>query len=112
MRFRESKWEDFLEGFHYIYSALDAYNADKKWGYSEFWETINTGWYSMYIFDYDDPYNPTISKERKLRLSQEPEIIYLSHEDFDALVKKIEEPPQYNENLAKLFQRKSLWNEQ
>jgi hypothetical protein len=70
MRFRESKWEEFLEGFHYICSALDAYNAGEKWGYWEFWETINAGWYNMYIFPYDDWYTPKVSQERKLRIGK------------------------------------------
>jgi hypothetical protein len=70
MRLKESKWEDFLDGFHYICSALDAYNAGEKWGYWEFWETINTGWYDMYIFPYDDLYHPKLSDERVLRLGQ------------------------------------------
>jgi hypothetical protein len=33
-----------------------------------FFEEINCGWYQEYIYPYDDWYNPTISKERQLRL--------------------------------------------
>lgn len=35
-----------------------------------FFEELNYGWCQMYIYDYDDWYNPTISPERKLRLGQ------------------------------------------
>ena len=70
MRFRESKWEDFLDGFHYICSALESYNVGHEWGYGEFWETINAGWYNMYIFPYDDWYHPNLSNERKLRIGK------------------------------------------
>ncbi len=35
-----------------------------------FFEEINLGYYEMYIYPYDDMYNLTISKERKLRLNQ------------------------------------------
>jgi hypothetical protein len=70
MRFKESKWEDFLDGFHYIYSALDAYNERELWGCSEFWETINVGWYDMYIYPYDDLYHPHLSDERVLRIGK------------------------------------------
>ena len=71
MRLRESKWEDFLEGFHYICSALEAYNAGDEWGYGEFWETINVGWYYEYVYPYDDAYRIYIpSPERKLRLAE------------------------------------------
>jgi hypothetical protein len=38
--------------------------------YCAFWEEINIGYYREYIYPYDDLYNPTISKERKLRLNQ------------------------------------------
>lgn len=41
-----------------------------------------------------------------------PEKITLPKEDFDALVERLNEPPQYNENLAKLLQKKSPWEEQ
>lgn len=72
MRFEEpTKWEDFLDGFHYICSALDAYDAGEKWGYWEFWETINAGWYHMYIYPYDDGFLIHIpSPERKLRIGK------------------------------------------
>jgi hypothetical protein len=71
MKLRESKWEDFLEGFHYICSALEAYNAGDEWGYDEFWETINVGWYYEYIYPYDDQFGfPLHSPERKLRLAE------------------------------------------
>jgi hypothetical protein len=38
--------------------------------YCAFWEEINNGWYWMYIYPYDDWYNPYISPERKQRLNQ------------------------------------------
>jgi len=112
MRFEtQSKWQDFLDGFRNIYCILDCYDDYNEWGMDEFWESLSIGWMQMEIYPYDDPYNLIISKERKLRLSQEPKTIYLSPEDFDALVKKLAEPPQYNENLAKLFQRKTPWED-
>ena len=35
-----------------------------------FFEEINSGWYQMYIYPYDDWYMPTISQQRKSLLSQ------------------------------------------
>jgi hypothetical protein len=35
-----------------------------------FFEEINCGWYQMYIYPYDDWFNPSRSPERKLRLEQ------------------------------------------
>ena len=51
-----------------FYFRFDEYtdNIDRL----AFFEELNVGWYQMYIYDYDDWYNPTISPERKLRLDQ------------------------------------------
>jgi hypothetical protein len=41
-----------------------------------------------------------------------PETIYVSQEDYDFLVEKINNPdPEQIESLRKLLQRKSPWNE-
>jgi len=58
-------------------------------------EELNCGWYQMYIYPYDDAYNPTISPERKLRLAQEPYVMFLPKEDYDFMVKMIENPEPY-----------------
>jgi hypothetical protein len=65
-----TKWEYFLDGFRNIYCIIDCYNDGDEWGYGEFWESLSIGWYREYIFDYDDPYNLTISPERRLRLAE------------------------------------------
>jgi hypothetical protein len=51
-----------------FYFRFDEYNdnIDRL----AFFEELNYGWYQMYIYDYDDWYNPTISPERKLRLAE------------------------------------------
>jgi hypothetical protein len=51
-----------------IHFRTDIY--EERMDYCAFWEEINNGWYQMYIYPYDDWYNPYISPERKLRLSQ------------------------------------------
>ena len=71
MRFENpTKLEIFLDGFHNFWNCLDCYNDGDTWGYDEFWEGLNLGWYLEYIFPYDDPFNHTISPERKLRLGE------------------------------------------
>jgi hypothetical protein len=50
-------WKDCVKGGDII---------DQK----AFWEELNFGWYQMNIYEYDDYYLPTVSKERKLRLGQ------------------------------------------
>ena len=70
MRFQEpTKWELFLDGFHNFMYALDSYDTIEHFP-QDFWEALSHGWMQEYIFPYDDPFNPTISPERKLRLGK------------------------------------------
>ncbi len=111
MRFEtQSKWQDFLDGFRNVLYILDCYDDGDEWGYGEFWEGLSIGWFQEYIYPYDDPYNLTISPERKLRLAQEPEKILLSAEDFDKLVEMIESPPKPSQGLIDLINRKAPWD--
>jgi hypothetical protein len=65
-----SKWEWFLDGFRNIWYIMDCYNTAEPYGYDDFWEALSWGWCCDYIYLYDDPYNPYISPERKLRLGR------------------------------------------
>lgn len=110
MRFEtQSKWEDFLDGFRNVLYILDCYNDGDEWGYGEFWESLSIGWFREYIYPYDDPYNITISPERKLRLSQKPYTTYMSEEDYDKLVEAINSPPKPLQGLIDLMNRKAPW---
>jgi hypothetical protein len=81
------------EGFRF-----DDYHV---WG--EFWHSISSGWEHMeYVNEFEKYWG---------KGSYPPKKITLSQEDFDALEEKLNEPPQYNENLAKLLQRKAPWDE-
>jgi hypothetical protein len=70
------------------------------WG--SFWTSLNGGWLDM---EYKWNFEKFWGKGAKA------ETIVLSQTDFDHLVERLNEPPQYNENLAKLLQRKSPWDE-
>ena len=112
MRFEtQSKWEDFLDGFRNILCIIDCYNDGDEWGYDEFWESLSIGWMQMEIYPYDDPYNLTISPERKLRLAQELPTFYVSPEAYDKLVEAINSPPKPSQGLIDLMNRKSPWEE-
>jgi hypothetical protein len=65
-----SKWEWFVEGFLNISYIIDCYNTPEPYGYDDFWEALSWGWMCEYITPYDDPYNPYLSPERKLRLGR------------------------------------------
>ena len=112
MRFEtQSKWQDFLDGFRNILCILDCYNDGDEWGYGEFWESLSIGWFQEYIYPYDDPYNLTISPERKLRLAQELPTFYVSEEDYDKLIEAINSPPKPSQGLIDLMNRKAPWEE-
>lgn len=76
-----------------------------------FWEDINLGWYQMYIYPYDDWYNPTISDERKLRLGEKPTTIYVSEKDYDSLLDAINQPPKPSQGLIDLMNRTPPWGD-
>jgi len=65
-----TKWEWFIEGFRNIEYIIDCYTTQYPYGDDDFWEALSWGWCCEYIYPYDDPYNPYISKERKLRLGR------------------------------------------
>ncbi len=77
-----------------------------------FFEELNNGWYHMYIYPYDDLYLPIISEQRKLFLAEEPYTFYVSEEDYNTLVKAINEPPQTLPALKELFERRIPWDNQ
>ena len=64
--------------------------------------SINSGWLDI---NYKWEFEKFWGKGAKV------ETMYVSADDYDALVEKLNEPPQYNENLAKLFQRKAPWDD-
>ena len=114
MRFEEpTKLELFLDGFRNIYCIIDCYNDGDEWGYGEFWESLSIGWYREYIFPYDDPYYPTISPERRMRLAEEPEKIILSEESFNALVERLNQPPDpaVVERIKEIMSKKAPWEQ-
>ena len=112
MRFEEpTKWELFLDGFLNILYIIDCYNDGDEWGYGEFWESLSIGWFQEYIYPYDDPYHLKISPERKLRLAEELPKFLVSEEAYDELVRRINEPPKFNQKLYDLMSKKAPWEE-
>ena len=111
MRFQKpTKLELFLDGFHDFCYALDCYNAGD---YREFWEALSSGWYDEYIYPYDDAfYIHKPSPERKLRLAEKPPTTYLSPENFDALVEKLNQPPDPEsvKRLREILNKPAPWD--
>jgi hypothetical protein len=96
--------ENFLQGFQIFSEAYTLYLENDSY----FWEVISNGWYNEYIYPYDDLYIPTISKERKLRLSQEPYKIILSQEDFDKFMEILDNSPKPNDALIEAMKLHKL----
>lgn len=72
------------------------------WG--EFWHSLNHGWEHMeYVYKFEEFWG---------KGSYPPEKIILPKKSFDALVKKLNEPPQYNEKIARVLSRKAPWDDE
>ena len=63
----ENAWWSWGNCIHFRFDKYED-NIDR----CAFFEEISIGYYEMYIYDFDDWYNPTISPERQLRLGQRP----------------------------------------
>jgi Protein of unknown function (DUF1778) len=75
-----------------------------------FFEELNIGWYQMYIYPYDDAYMPIISEQRKIRLNQQPVTFYVTEEDYNAIMARLDEPAQPSQTLIELFNRRLPWD--
>ena len=72
------------------------------WG--EFWHSLNSGYLDMnYKWEFENFWG---------KGSYPPENIILSKENFDALVEKLNEPPKFNEKIARVLQRKAPWDDE
>lgn len=71
--------------------------------YEDFWFSINYGWDEMKI----NHLSESLWKE-----GVEPEIIFLSQQDYDFLVEKLNQPPDPEtiESLKNLMNRPTPWN--
>ena len=71
--------------------------------WKEFWSSLSGGWLDM---NYKWEFEKFWGKGAK------PEPIYVSQEDYDALVERINEPPDPEalESIRKLLDRKTPWN--
>ena len=80
----------------------EGFRLDDYYIWGEFWMSINSGWLDMnYQWEF----------EKFWGKGDKPERIVLPAKDFDALVERLNQPPQYNEKLAKLLQKKAPWDE-
>ena len=70
------KMEEFSESFSEVSLAFEWWrdllsiprSSDCLCEYVDFWEELNKGWMSEYVWPYDDWFKPDPSPERKLRL--------------------------------------------
>ena len=78
-----------------------SYRLDDRFVYQDFWNSINEG-YSKMVEDY----------QWIKYFGAKPEKIYISPDDYDELVRRINEPPnpEQIESLKKLMNRKAPWD--
>jgi len=80
------------------------FRFDDYYVWGEFWHSISSGWEHMeYVYKFEEFWG---------KGSYPPEKIILPKEDFDALVDRLNEPPQYNEKIARVLQRKAPWDDE
>jgi len=84
-----------------IHFRLDRYedNIDR----CAFFYELSSGWYEMYDPDYLDDRDPWNLSGRD---SYYTYVMKVPKEDYDAMIKAINEPPKYIEGLANLMKRK------
>ena len=71
------------------------------WG--SFWTSLNSGYYDMH---YKYQFQKIWGRDAK------PETILLSPRDFDALQRRLAEPPKFNQGLSDLLSRKAPWDDE
>jgi hypothetical protein len=70
--------------------------------WESFWSSLNGGWLDMnYQWEFEKFWG---------KGSYPPEKIILSQKDFDTLVDRLNEPPQFDESIAKILTRKAPWD--
>ena len=80
------------------------FRFDDYYVWGEFWHSISSGWEHMeYVYKFEEFWG---------KGSYPPEKIVLPKEDFDALVDRLNEPPKYDENIARVLSKKSPWDEE
>ena len=80
------------------------FRFDDYYVWGEFWSSLNVGYLDIeYKYKFEEFWG---------KGSYPPETIVLPAKDFDALVERLNEPPQYNENLARLLQKKAPWEQE
>jgi len=80
----------------------EGFRFDDYHVWKEFWYSINKGYLDTeYVNEFEKYWG---------KGSYPPETIVLPKENFDALVDRLNEPPQYDEKIARVLQRKSPWD--
>jgi len=94
----EDAWWSWGNAIHF---RLDRYedNIDR----CAFFYELSSGWYEMYDPDYLDDRDPWNLSGRD---SYYTYVMKVPKEDYDAMIKAINEPPKYIEGLANLMKRK------
>jgi hypothetical protein len=71
--------------------------------WKEFWHSLNHGWeHIQYVNEFETFWG---------KGSYPPEKIILSQTDFDSLQERLNEPPQFDEKVARVLSRKAPWDE-
>ena len=79
------------------------FRFDDYYIWSSFWSSLNGGWLDM---------NYKYQFEKFWGIGAKPEVIKVSQEDFNSLVKRLELPSEATmESVRRLMNRKAPWDE-
>ena len=71
--------------------------------WESFWSSLNGGWHDMqYKYEFEKYWG---------KGSYPPERIFVSKEAYDHLIEELNKPPQYDEKIARVLQRKAPWDD-
>ena len=81
----------------------EGFRFDDYYVWGEFWHSLSHGWEHIeYVNEFEKFWG---------RGSYPPEKIILSQTDFDSLQERLNEPPQFDEKVARVLSRKAPWDE-
>ena len=99
--FKPIKYTPFWWWYRLMSHSGFRFDDYHMWG--EFWHSLNSGYLDMnYKWEFEKFWG---------KGSYPPEKIILSREGFDALVEKLNEPPKFDEKVARILMKKAPWED-
>lgn len=106
--FKPIKYTPFW--YWYRYMCHNDMRLDDRHLSADFWYELNYGWWTMEYDSFIHSSDVDISAMSISSPDDMPDTIYLTEEQYDALMDKIENPPPPTPFLRQLLSRPAPWN--